>query len=68
FGKLFLTIIATNEIHARAFGGYSGTPALSSIPFTSETTTRGWTVLSRLTYPLWSGPTPPLARISHTAD
>ena len=61
FGKLFLTVIATNEIFSRAFGGYSGTPVLSSIPFTNETTTRGWTVLSRLTYPLWSGPTPALS-------
>jgi hypothetical protein len=59
FGKLFLTVIATTEVSARTFGGYSGTPALSSIPFTNETTTRGWTVLSRLTYPLWLGPTPP---------
>jgi hypothetical protein len=57
FGKLFLTVIATSDIHSRSFGGYSGTASLSTIPFTNETTTRGWTVLSRLTYPLWSGPT-----------
>ena len=55
FGRFFLTVIATNEIFARSFGGYSGTPVLNSIPFTSNTTTRGWTVLSRLVLPLSSG-------------
>jgi hypothetical protein len=63
FGGAFLTVFATNEIFARAFEGNSGTPSLSSIPFTNETTTRGWTLFSRLTYQLW-GPQPPPTRRS----
>jgi hypothetical protein len=55
FGRFLLTVIATNEIVGRSFGGYSGTPMLSTIPFTSTTTTRGWSVLTRLVVPMSSG-------------
>jgi hypothetical protein len=53
FGPFALTIWGTNEVFSRAYGGYSGTPFLSTIPFTSETTTNGWTVFARLTSRLW---------------
>jgi hypothetical protein len=54
FGRLAVTAWATNEIFSRTFGGNPGTPLLSTIPFTSDTTAKGWTVFARLTSQLWA--------------
>jgi hypothetical protein len=52
FGIANLTVYATDDVLARAFGGNSGTRYLSEIPFNSETTSRGWTLFGRLIFPL----------------
>jgi len=52
FGAAGLTLYATNDVLSRSYGGNSGTPFVSEIPFTSETTTKGWTFFGRLIYRL----------------
>ena len=54
FGSAALTVFATNNVFARAYGGNSGTPLTTVIPFTNETTSKGWTYFARLSYPLWN--------------
>jgi hypothetical protein len=58
FGLANLTVYATEDVVSHAFGGNSGTRYLSEIPFTSETTSKGWTLFGRLIFPL-SGPEAP---------
>jgi hypothetical protein len=52
FGLANLTVYATDDVLSRAFGGNSGTRYLGDIPFTSETTSRGWSLFGRLIFPL----------------
>jgi hypothetical protein len=52
FGTAALTVYATNDVLSRSYGGNSGTPFVSEIPFTSETTTKGWIFFGRLIYRL----------------
>ena len=61
FGFMNLAIYATNDVYARAYGGNSGTTLIDRVPFTNETTTKGWNIFGRLIYPLWVAqpPAPP---------
>jgi hypothetical protein len=58
FGLARVTVWATDDVLSRAYGGNSGTRYVSAIPFTSETTSKGWSLFGRLIFPLLA-PEPP---------
>jgi hypothetical protein len=53
FGPTAVQVFATKEIFARAWGGNSGTALLPQIPFATDITTKGWTIFTRWTIPIW---------------
>jgi hypothetical protein len=59
FGLARLTVWATDDVLSRAFRGKSGTRYVSDIPFTSETTSKGWSLFGRLIFPLLAPGPPP---------
>jgi hypothetical protein len=63
FGIANLSVYATDDVLSRAFGGNSGTRYLSEIPFTSETSSKGWTLFGRLIFPLLAPDASPPASI-----
>jgi hypothetical protein len=67
FGIANLSVYATDDVLSRAFGGNSGTRYLSEIPFTSETSSKGWTLFGRLIFPLLvpAAPSPPSSVMIH---